>query len=71
MVHQRSTLGQRIVEAARLALVTHLRQELDEARQRQHEATGGAGPHHSTEGELPATDGRLARLSLSVEGGAE
>ncbi len=71
MVYLRSTLGQRIVDAARLALAMHMRQEEDEERERRCEAPGGAGPHYSTEGELPAADGRHGRLSLKVEGGAE
>ena len=71
MDYLRSTLGQRIVEAARLALVMHLRHEQDEQRLRQHEATGGAGPRFSKERELDATNGRFARLSFIAEEGAE
>jgi len=71
MDYLRNTLGQRIVEAARLALVMHLRQEQDVQWQRQQEATGGAEPRFSKDGELAATNGRFGRLSLIAEGGAE
>lgn len=50
------TLGQRIVNAARLAAAMHLSAELNEGTARQQEAAGGAGNRFSTDGELPLVD---------------
>jgi hypothetical protein len=76
MANGMKTLGQRIVEAARLAMIAHLSQQQHEkpvARRR--EAVGGAGSRTFTdEGQLPSS-GECLRLSrrrssFFVEGGA-
>ncbi|MGE5609351.1 MAG: hypothetical protein ACM359_08860 [Bacillota bacterium] len=69
MIDARATLGQRIVEAARLAMLMHLGQLQQEASQQ--EATGGAGPRFSKDGELRMTGDRLLRSPHDAAGGAE
>ena len=71
MVHLRCTLGQRIVDAARMALVLDLRQDQHEETQRRQDGTGGAGSRSTRDGTLAATDDRLWRSPIIVEGGAE
>jgi hypothetical protein len=64
------TLGQRIVDAARLAAVVHLQQmglSLETVRQQQ--PTGGAVLGLSRDGELSLVDDRPRRSSI-VERGA-
>lgn len=58
MADLKSLLGQRIVEAARLAVLLHLSQ-LEESTG-QLETSGGAGPRLATEGELPHAEGEAA-----------
>jgi hypothetical protein len=58
MADTQSLLGQRIVEAARLAMVLHLSQSEQTLRQR--ERSGGAGQSYSKEGELPHAEGEAA-----------
>ncbi len=57
------TLGQRILEAARMALVMHLAQDGSGAGEGQQEAAGGADAAFSTDGALSDADGRSSRPS--------
>ncbi len=53
------TLGERIVEAARLATVLHLEMECEQQSRQQ--ASGGAGERFSTDGKLPVVNHRKPR----------
>jgi hypothetical protein len=56
------TLGQRIVEAARLAVVAHLHASLEGVHQfRQQVVIGGAGPDFITDDVLPRSNDRSHR----------
>ena len=58
------TLGQRIVEAARLAVAAHLHASLDGVHHfRQRVVIGGAGPDFITDDELPRSTDRSHRLA--------
>ena len=65
------SLGQRIVEAARLAVAAHLHASLDGVHPfRQRVVIGGAGPDFITEDVLPRTN-RSHRLDAPADGAAE
>lgn len=65
-------LGQKMVEAAWMAVAMHLRQaqSVEETRRRQ-AVIGGADPAYFTEEALPMATDRSQRSPLLAEGGAE
>ena len=66
------TLGQRIVEAARLAVAAHLHASLEGVPHfRQRVVIGGAGPDFITDDELPRSTNRSHRLAEPADGAAE
>ena len=66
------TLGQRIVEAARLMVAAHLHASLGEVQNfRQQVVIGGAGPDFITDDELPRFAHRSHRLAEPADGAAE
>jgi pyruvate/2-oxoglutarate dehydrogenase complex dihydrolipoamide acyltransferase (E2) component len=66
------TLGQRIVEAARLAVAAHLHASLDGVHHfRQRVVIGGAGPDFVTDDVLPLALSRSHRLGTNADGAAE
>lgn len=70
MVHTRSSLGQRIVEAARLALIVHLGQTRSYQTPRQTGVIGGADLSFSKDGTLHAVDDRRPRSLFDARGEA-
>ena len=66
------TLGQRIVEAARLAVAAHLHASLDGVHHfRQQVVIGGAGPDFITDDVLPRSTDRSHRSVDHADGAAE